>query len=761
VGRALRKAKTAKDGMAASTAVPVGMLSLLLAAFGGALALKAYEERQASEAATLTQQAREADALASHIRAELVSSRARMEGLLLTGASLETLRKSVPFEAVSMRDPPPGSWAQLGEGEDVRVFAQNKNGEWVSGVRSGESLMRQTAGANTLSLAPTSAVRLGSHFLNTDEGRRATACSPVPDTAIATCVARPAPLVNLGDLNRILIYGLVLAAPILAVIGLMGTIRRLQKSAQEAERLANRQKNAFDPAVLRAFETPGLIGMWRWDMSTHLLTIGPEAAQLVGASRYGEMTLDEFTSLVSEDERRKVQSAFEGVRPTQRIDVAFGGAHRTSGQYFEMMGAASEGAISGAITNVTDRVQAQHRSRRAEALARTALDAHPGPFAVWDSRKRLTHWNGAFSRIFNLDKSVIQTGASYDLVMSEISKFIRVERPTGDDTNSREILLLSDQWIRLVDRRTANDGLITVGLDITGLKRQEATTARSERRLRSMVSELERTRGQAQELAAQYAEARVRAERASQAKSVFLGNMSHELRTPLNAINGFSELLVKEMFGPLGDPRYKGYAEDILASGEHLLDIINDILDMAKIESGKMEISTKPIDPSDAVDSAVRLIRRRAGDKGVALDFDPDDDLPDINGDHRAIKQMTLNLIANAIKFTDAGGHIRVTVSHEGDWIVVRVADTGVGIHEADLPRLGQPFEQAKSPDGRQTQGTGLGLALTKSFAEMHGGYLSIASTVGKGTTVSIYLPIPPADKNAPPPSSPQSRLDA
>jgi two-component system cell cycle sensor histidine kinase PleC len=145
----------------------------------------------------------------------------------------------------------------------------------------------------------------------------------------------------------------------------------------------------------------------------------------------------------------------------------------------------------------------------------------------------------------------------------------------------------------------------------------------------------------------------------------------------------------------------------------------------------------------DAVDGAVKLARRRCADREIALIFDPDDDLPDINGDHRAIKQMTFNLITNSIKFTDAGGEIRVTVAVEGPWVVIRVKDTGIGIAPEDLPRLAQPFEQVTTPEAkeRNIRGTGLGLALTKSFAEMHGGYITIESTLGVGTTVSIFLP--------------------
>ncbi len=431
------------------------------------------------------------------------------------------------------------------------------------------------------------------------------------------------------------------------------------------------------------------------------------------------------------------------MKPNQQVNVAFSLVRRMAGRYFELIGGVVDGMPSGAILSVAERVQAQANSRKAEALARTALDAHPGPFALWDSRKRLTNWNPAFGRVFNLDKGLLQAGASYDLVMAELAKFVRVERPLGDDANAREMMLLSDTWIRLVDRRTASDGLITVGLDITALKRQEVNLQRSERRLRTMVEELQRAKGQAQELAEKFAEAKTKAERASQAKSSFLGNMSHELRTPLNHINGFAEMMASEIYGPLGSERYKEYAEDIVEAARHLEEMINDILDMSKVEAGKMRLSPAQIDPVDAVDGAVKLARRRASDRQVSLTFDPDDDLPEISGDHRAIKQMTFNLITNSIKFTDAGGEIRVTVTEEGSWLVIRVKDNGIGIAAEDLPRLAQPFEQVTSSDAkdRSQRGTGLGLALTKSFAELHGGHMAIESTLGVGTQVSIFLP--------------------
>ena len=723
-------------------AVPVAMLSLLMLAFGGSLALKAFEERQFADNAALTQQLREAETLAGHVRAELIASRARMEGLLQTGSALETIRRAGQFDSVSERKPAEGAWAQLSEKESVRVFAKGTSDRWVSGLRTSATLLPEAMNGRTFHLVATGGIPLTARFETVDFQRSAAACAPVGDSGIAACVFRPAPLFGMDDLNRLMIYLLLLFPPLLAVFGLLSAIKRIQQEKDDLTRSVQKSSDAMQ-SNWTSYEVHGMIGLWTWNPARQLLTIGPEACALLGANHDGDMTLDEFTSNVSEDCRRRVRDALEQARKNLQVHVTFQGVGRMAGGHFELIGG-GEGILSGAILNVTDRVQAQAVSRRAEALARTALDAHPGPFALWDSRKRLTHWNAMFGRAFNLDKTVLHTGASYDFVMAELAKFVRVERPLGDDANAREMLLLSDAWIRLVDRRTSSDGLITVGLDISNIKRQEVGLQRSERRLRSMVEELQRAKGQAQELAEKYAEAKVKAERAAQAKGAFLGNMSHELRTPLNHINGFAEMMAKEIYGPLGSDRYKEYAEDIVAAAKHLEEMINDILDMSKVEAGKMRLSPAQIDPVEAVDGAVKLARRRAADREVSLIFDPDDDVPEIIGDHRAIKQMTFNLITNSIKFTDAGGEIHVTVNQEDNWVVIRVRDTGIGISPEDLPRLAQPFEQVRSHEARERnlRGTGLGLALTKSFTELHGGHMAIESEVGVGTQVSIYLPI-------------------
>jgi two-component system cell cycle sensor histidine kinase PleC len=215
--------------------------------------------------------------------------------------------------------------------------------------------------------------------------------------------------------------------------------------------------------------------------------------------------------------------------------------------------------------------------------------------------------------------------------------------------------------------------------------------------------------------------------------------MSHELRTPLNAVIGFSEIMSKELFGPLANPQYKQYSTDIYDSGNHLLDLINDILDMAKIEAGKLTLSPRPLDPSVAIEQAVRLTKRKAEEKGLSIVVDAEN-LGEIEADHRAVKQILLNLLSNAVKFTDQGAimvHARGSASN----MTLRVVDTGCGIPPEHLPRLARPFEQVEQELTRTNAGTGLGLALTKSLAEMHGGKLSIQSEVGRGTIVTVTLP--------------------
>jgi signal transduction histidine kinase len=233
---------------------------------------------------------------------------------------------------------------------------------------------------------------------------------------------------------------------------------------------------------------------------------------------------------------------------------------------------------------------------------------------------------------------------------------------------------------------------------------------------------------------------RERAEAEARAKARFLANMSHELRTPLNAIMGFSDIMRTRLFGEL-PPRYEEYAQLIHESGQHLLDLINDVLDVTKIEADKYVLSTETFDVREVANAALRILRQQADDAGLKLrGVLPAEPLM-VRADRRAIKQMVLNLVSNALKFTPSGGAVTVNFSEGAGALDIVVSDTGVGIAPEDLARLGRPFEQAGDADDR-AKGTGLGLSLVRAFARLHGGDMSIESRLGEGTAVTVRLPV-------------------
>ena len=229
--------------------------------------------------------------------------------------------------------------------------------------------------------------------------------------------------------------------------------------------------------------------------------------------------------------------------------------------------------------------------------------------------------------------------------------------------------------------------------------------------------------------------------RASSMKSEFLANMSHELRTPLNAIIGFSELLLDPGFGALAEEQ-KDHVEDILGSGRHLLDLINDILDLSKIEAGKMQLNRESFAIAPVVHEAMALLRIEAGKKQIDLTFRIDGDSTDVLADRSKIKQVMYNLLSNAVKFTPSGGRVSLTVNREQELLLVSVADTGIGIGVEDQERIFQAFTQVDGSYARRYQGTGLGLALVKKFIEMHGGQVRVTSTINAGSTFTFRIPL-------------------
>jgi PAS domain S-box-containing protein len=295
-------------------------------------------------------------------------------------------------------------------------------------------------------------------------------------------------------------------------------------------------------------------------------------------------------------------------------------------------------------------------------------------------------------------------------------------------------LTMLESKVPLFARNGLVTGTISIALDISERKLAEKALDEANTRLRAQAEDLER-------LASSYGREREHAIAANRAKSEFLANMSHELRTPLNAIIGFAEVITLRMWGANSD-RYFDYAEDIVMSARHLLHVINDILDMSKIEAGRYELSLEDVDLPTVVGDCITIVKGRAQEADLELIDEFPTALPPVRIDARAIKQVLLNLLSNAIKFTPTGGAVYVTGDRDSEGrVTIRVRDTGIGIRPEDLTRIFEPFWQGDPNIRRRSEGTGLGLAISRKFVELHGGTLTIQSTESGGTVAIVRLP--------------------
>ncbi len=522
--------------------------------------------------------------------------------------------------------------------------------------------------------------------------------------------------------------------------------------AREADLIYETVRSRIDTALNR-----GRCGLWDWDLARGRIFWSQSMFEILGLETKNDLlSFGDVSALVHPDDVRLYDLAVELADATATtIDHAFRMRHANGHWVWlrarcELVRQSGESGphLIGIAVDITEQKGLVERTVAADMRLRDAIETIPEAFVLWDAENRLVLCNSNFQDLHHLPDEAITVGAPFESVVAAGSKpvvrnTIASAGPRIPGARTFEAQLEDGRWLHISERRTKDGGYVSVGTDITALKAHEEKLIDSEKRLIATVSDLRASQQRSAELAEKYAQEKTRAEEANQAKSKFLANMSHELRTPLNAIIGFSEIMESGMFGPLGAEKYHEYCSDIRGSGQYLLEVINDILDMSKIEAGRLRLDFEDLDLDTLFNEAIRVVAARAQDKQLQLTSRISPQLR-LRADRRAFKQIVLNLLSNAVKFTNDRGRVTIRGRTTGQCITLAIADTGIGIAKEALSRLGRPFEQVESQLTKIHQGSGLGLAIAKSLVELHGGQMRIRSTVGKGTLVVVRLPLEP-----------------
>jgi PAS domain S-box-containing protein len=407
-----------------------------------------------------------------------------------------------------------------------------------------------------------------------------------------------------------------------------------------------------------------------------------------------------------------------------------------------------------------ERRQTNESLRQSESLFRAFIDNLPNEIFIRDANSRFLVVNREWEKIQGLTAEEIIGKTVHDIFPEErASTYLEQDRLVLETRQviDQEVEFPTDggtQTLRTIKFPILDsaDNVAFIGgiaINITERKHAEERVRKSEKALKKRVADLEEAQRRLElqgedltRLAADLKTARDEAEVANRAKSDFLMGMSHELRTPLNAIIGFAETMSNETLGPVGSTKYREYCKDIHSSGRHLLNLINDILDLSKVESGAEELLEEDIEVPKVIQSVLRLVQEHAAKASVELELEIADDLPLLRADKRKVIQILINLLTNGIKFTNAGGKVGLrTWCGVDSGFVFQIVDTGIGIEPEDFPKAFSRFGQVNNVISRRYEGTGLGLPLTNALVELHGGSIDLQSQVGVGTTVTVYFP--------------------
>lgn len=527
--------------------------------------------------------------------------------------------------------------------------------------------------------------------------------------------------------------------------------------ARAADDVCDRIKRRLDAALNR-----GHCGLWDWDIARGRIYWSDSIYSLLGYDRHNEfLSFGEVNALVhpEDGDLYGIADLLAG-SATTAVDREFR-IRRANGDWVWLRARAElvegndgqEGPhLVGIAVDVSEERRLAERNKTANDRLGDAIDALSEACVLWDADNRLVTCNTKFQNLHGLTADAVAPGRLYADIMHAarppcVQRQVLVGERREIGARTFEALLADGRWLQIDERRTKDGGYVSVGTDITALKRNERELLASERRLLDTVANLHRSRRaletQKQELvdlAQRYREQKAEAESANRTKAEFLANMNHELRTPLNAILGFSEVMVSGVFGALGSPKYEEYCRDIRTSGEQLLSLVSDILDMSRIEAGRVRLDKQEVAVDAVISEALQDVVEEARVKSLSLGATQ---LPAtrIHADPHVFYRILINLLRNAVKFTPEGGSVRVRPRPSGGGVNIFVEDTGIGIPAEAVRKLGTPFAQVETEFNKSYKGSGLGLAIAKSLAEMHGGGLRIRSGVGVGTIVLVRLP--------------------
>jgi two-component system, cell cycle sensor histidine kinase PleC len=559
-------------------------------------------------------------------------------------------------------------------------------------------------------------------------------------------------------------YALTFAGATIVLLIILAAYFRQSRRREEAEKVNSHIRRRLETALSR-----GRCGLWDWDIAHGRIYWSDSMHEILGRKAARRcLSIGELNEMLHPEDANLAHIAeMVASSKTNHIDVEF--RIRNADENWIWLRARAEIVeddrepgkhLVGIAVDISEEKALAATTATANMRLRDAIDAVSEAFVLWDAQNRLVTCNSKFLDLHGLSAALVSPGDSYKRVMAFATAPLahtEISSEIGSrDARTYEVRLVDGRWLQINERRTKDGGYVSVGADISALKRHEESLLLSERRLTASVADLTKSRQkleiQAQQLATlaeQYHFQKSEAEAAYLAKSEFLANMSHELRTPLNAIIGFSEMMQEQVFGELGSPKYLEYCRDINKSGTYLSEILSDILDMSRLETGRMSLDEREVNVAKAVDEALQGRRAGAAEKNIEISCNLSTALA-CSGDHDAIVKILGVLLSNSLKFTPTGGKVRVLARRIGQWVNIYVEDNGQGVEPEALERLGKPFEQSRAVIENGMKGSGLGLAIAKALMDLHRGSMRLRSRVGVGTIVLVRFSVKDAKAASP-----------